>query len=93
MFLLIVLDDNCAFKRCLNDKSRALNNSCLNCLIQLVVFLLLLWTDLILAEFNKYFLFWHCLDVSIESCVLPVIRQIVFLENFFSVVYLKALLP
>jgi hypothetical protein len=38
VFIFVVLNDNRALKRCLDDKSGALHDSCFNCLVQLVVF-------------------------------------------------------
>lgn len=44
------------------------------------------------AELNEYFLFGNRLDVPIESCVLPVVGEILLLEDLFGVIDLKTLL-
>ena len=54
--------------------------------------MLLLLGSLIFTKLDKKFLFWNSLYVSVEPCILPVVCEIFLLENFLSVIDLKALL-
>ena len=93
ILILIVPNHNATLQGCFNNKFGSFNYSSFDWIVQLIILLLLLYYCLGFTKLKENLLFWDSFYVSIEPCVLPVVCEIFFLENFFSVIYFKALLP